>query len=117
MNFSRRLDPRLVPPLLVALGLLVLSGVGAVWAARSKSAVPQPEAVVRLENTYPEIERIGLAEARQAYDRGEAVFVDVRDPVSYKARHIPRALNIPLGEIENYVKDLDPQAWIILYCT
>jgi 3-mercaptopyruvate sulfurtransferase SseA len=69
------------------------------------------------EPTYPEIERVPLADAKAAFDAGTAVFVDVRTAASYNQSHVPGALSIPLNQIENRLDELDASQWIITYCT
>lgn len=64
-----------------------------------------------------EIPRVSLADAKNALEAGSAVFVDVRDPASYAAGHIPGARSLPLDVLEQAAGELDPQAWIITYCT
>ena len=64
-----------------------------------------------------DIPRVSLADAKSALDAGSAVFVDVRDPASYAAGHIPGARSLPLDVLEQAAGELDPQAWIITYCT
>lgn len=66
---------------------------------------------------YPEIERVSLADARSALDAGAAVFIDVRLADAYAARHISGALNIPANETQARLAELDPNQWIITYCT
>jgi len=63
------------------------------------------------------IARASLEEAKQAYDAGTAVFVDVRGDEVYAMEHVTGALSIPLGEVENRLGELDPADWIIPYCT
>jgi hypothetical protein len=62
-------------------------------------------------------DRVSLEDARQAYDDQSAVFVDVRSIASFKELHIPGALSLPSEMIGVLYKDLDPNDWIILYCT
>ena len=69
------------------------------------------------EQTYPEIPRVSLADAKTAYDQHTAVFVDVRDASSYAAAHIPGALSIPLSDLTNQLGKLNKSDWIIPYCT
>ena len=64
-----------------------------------------------------EVVRLSLEDAKAAFDNGTAVFVDVRSQSSYAASHIPGALSIPLIELEPRVNELDPNQWIITYCT
>ena len=71
------------------------------------------------ENNNPSTgqERVSLANAKQAYDQGRAVFLDVRPADSFRAGHIPGSVNIPLEELEIRANELDPNDWIIPYCT
>lgn len=102
--------------LLIAVGLWMLAAIAAMAIG--------PEAFSR-EDTRPEgeagasgeIVRVSLEDARRALDSETAVFVDVRDPSSYAAGHIPGALSMPLDALEQHLDELDPQAWIITYCT
>ena len=65
------------------------------------------------------VPRVTAAEARAAFDSGEAVIVDVRGQGAYEAQHVAGALYIPLGAIETdpVHLPLDPDQWIITYCT
>ena len=64
-----------------------------------------------------EVPRISLEEAKSALDAKTAVFLDVRGAGSYAASHVPGALSIPLNELEGRLAELDPEQWIITYCT
>jgi 3-mercaptopyruvate sulfurtransferase SseA len=64
-----------------------------------------------------EVQRIALEESKAVFEKGEATFVDVRSASSYEASHIPGALSIPLAELQSHVGELDPNQWIITYCT
>lgn len=114
-QMPHRQSPRSVW-LFIAAGLGMLAAVAAVffgpalWARVAR----QPEAG---EDASAEIARVTLEDAKGALDAGAAVFVDVRDPSSYAASHIPGALSMPLDELEQRLDELDPQAWIITYCT
>ena len=66
---------------------------------------------------YPQVERVSLQDAKAAYDAGTAVFVDVRGDDSYNVSHITGALSIAEAELENRFSELDPNDWIITYCT
>ncbi len=105
------------PIILVVAGLLFL--VGAVVSVLLLNS-PGDQLTVEdpsQEGSYPQVSRVDLAQAKSAYDSGTAVFVDVRDQVYYDNGHIPGAISIPLGEIEDRLDEIDPNDWIILYCT
>ena len=91
----------------------------AVWYISTSSHQPiipaTPTAVV--ESAYPQIPRINVQDAKAAYDIGNAVFVDVRDPESYAQNHIKGALSIPLQDLPKRIEELDQNVWIIPYCT
>lgn len=42
--------------------------------------------------------------------------IDVRSASEFATGHIPGAINIPLDEIESRIRDLNPQASIVLVC-
>ena len=75
-----------------------------------------PEAIAE-EIPYPEIARVSIEEAKSALDSGSAVFLDVRSAEAFAAQHISGAVNIPTAEIETRLAELDPNDWIIPYCT
>ena len=49
------------------------------------------------------------------YDPGEVNLVDVRQPGEYEGQHIPGAILIPIGELEDRVKELDPAKPTVAY--
>jgi 3-mercaptopyruvate sulfurtransferase SseA len=104
------------PILLIAGGVLVLITTGVL--------IFNPELLGGANTTqgntqeiYPQVERLSLAQSKEAFDANAAVFVDVRDPTYYQAGHIPGAISIPLNEIEKRFLELRTDQWIILYCT
>jgi 3-mercaptopyruvate sulfurtransferase SseA len=78
--------------------------------------VPEP-AKSPTPASVDQVRRISVDEAKAAFDAGTAVFVDVRDSVSYESSHIPGALSIPLNNLTSHTNELDPSSWIITYCT
>ncbi len=109
------------PVLLLAGGglLLIVAAVmlglqnGSVPATSSEPAVSSEHE----EETFPEIERVSPEDAKAALDAGTAVFVDVRGVDAYNMSHIPGSLSIPLAELESRLTELNPNQWIITYCT
>jgi len=69
--------------------------------------------------TEADVPRITPADAKSAFDSGQAVIVDVRAAESYAEAHIAGALSIPLDGIEINPSgvSLDKNQWIITYCT
>jgi 3-mercaptopyruvate sulfurtransferase SseA len=80
---------------------------------------PQSQGQVNLPLTEADVPRVPADEAKAAFDNGEAVIVDVRSAEAYAAGHVVGAINIPLVEFENSIKNvpLDKNKWIITYCT
>jgi 3-mercaptopyruvate sulfurtransferase SseA len=113
---SRRKQNSPIPLFFAIGGGLLLIVAAILLATQNAPAVPTPAAAFE-EETYPEIPRISLADARAAYDGGTAVFVDVRAADSYAASHIPGALSIPLAELGSRLTELKQTDWIITYCT
>jgi hypothetical protein len=69
------------------------------------------------ETPFPEITRVGLEEAKTAYDEDTAVFLDVRGEGYYEESHIPGTVYINLVDLEENLYLLDRGDWIIPYCT
>jgi Rhodanese-like domain len=80
---------------------------------------PTSAAAPKLPLTDADVPRVALDQAKVAFDSGAAIFVDVRTPQAYEAKHIKGAISIPLGEIEINPTGLklDKNQWIITYCT
>jgi 3-mercaptopyruvate sulfurtransferase SseA len=66
---------------------------------------------------YPQVPRISVADARDRWESGDAVIVDVRSAAEYEQAHVPGALNIPVAEIETRYTELSRGVEIITYCT
>lgn len=111
----------ILPLLVIAVGLVLVVGV-ITWlllerGRASNANTTQTGAQTSAPVSEQDIQRVSLADSKAAFDNRSAVFVDVRDPDSYKTAHVPGAINIPLGELENRINELKPDQWIILYCT
>jgi 3-mercaptopyruvate sulfurtransferase SseA len=106
-----------MPLLTVAFGGLLVLGILGWYAWQSAQPAPTPEpAPVQAANSQ-EVTRLSLEDSKAAFDQKTAIFLDVRDAESYQSSHIPGALSIPLNELPNRLGELDPNAWIITYCT
>jgi len=78
-------------------------------------ALPTPAATAAIP--YPEIKRIGLKDAKAAFELKSAVFIDVRGDPYYSEGHIPGAISMTQDEMVSRMGELDKNAWIITYCT
>jgi hypothetical protein len=63
------------------------------------------------------IPRIAPEELLEAYNAKSVTIIDVRDVDSYKERHIPGALHIPLAYIQGEIAFLPKDKPIVTYCT
>ncbi len=79
-------------------------------AARLSEVVPLP----------PGVRGVDLAEARDAFDTGSALFLDARPPEDYAESHLPGALNVPAREFDDYfarvVARVEEAERVIIYC-
>ena len=106
------------PVILIALGgLLILGAVIALALQERPGISPTPAVSDHEEDTYPNVKRVTIEEAKTAFDEGKAVFLDVRGPAAFEAGRIPGSLLIPINEMETRWNELDPEDWIITYCT
>ncbi len=109
-----------LPLILIGLGFLLISGL-LLWQAsrtgQQETTAVQPADTVDPNLPFPAVQRVPLEEAKTAFDEGTATFLDVRSAESYRAAHIPGALNIPLAGLESRTSELNPGDWIIPYCT
>lgn len=105
------------PIILIAAGFLLVAGVLiSVFLLRPTEGQVSTSPPGGSE-PFPQIARVNLAQAKDAYDTGVAIFVDVRDQVYYENSHISGAISIPLSQVESRLDELELNDWIILYCT
>jgi 3-mercaptopyruvate sulfurtransferase SseA len=91
---------------------IILAGLALIVLNQAPEAEKSPTPA-----SVDQVKRISVEEAKAAFDARTAVFVDVRDSISYKSAHIPGALLIPLSDLTSHLNELDPSSWIITYCT
>ncbi len=63
------------------------------------------------------VQRITVAEAHAALNKGTAIIVDVRAEESYKLGHIKGALSVPINAINARLSELPRNKLIITYCS
>ncbi len=103
------------PLVLIASGFLLLSF--SIWQIVMRPALIKPNDL-RSALSTPEKKdnsRIEVNVARQAFDKAQAQFLDLRDSTSYQQSHISGAVNIPLSEVDQHLDELDRGRWVILY--
>lgn len=63
-------------------------------------------------------EAISYEEAIELYDKSQAVIIDVRTQEEYEQSHIQGAVNIPVNEISEKIKNVESNksTIIIVYC-
>ena len=67
--------------------------------------------------TVENVQRTTLSDAKAAYDGKKAIFLDVRTSESYARNHVPGAISIPEAQINERMNELNPNQWIIAYCS
>lgn len=106
------------PILLIIIGgVLIIFAIAVLLLNPPQQTATLPGSGVATEQSYPEIPRVSLADAKTAFDAKTAVFVDARPAESYAAGHIPGALSIPAEQTLDLMGTLNKAAWIITYCT
>jgi 3-mercaptopyruvate sulfurtransferase SseA len=80
--------------------------------ARTNTAAPTPA-----EDPLDKMPRISLADAKKAFDEGNAVFVDTRAEVQYREEHVKGAINIPAEAFQMRFAEVPKDKKIIAYCS
>lgn len=116
---SKRKQNPTIPILIAAGGLLLLAAAVLLLNQNNPGASQVTAQPTTPSVSLPgsDIPRISLADAKAAYDAGEAVFLDVRLADAFASSRIQGAVNIPEGELSTRLAELDPADWIIPYCT
>jgi thiosulfate sulfurtransferase len=63
-----------------------------------------------------EIPEIPIEGAKKKLDQNECLFVDVRDPGSYRAARIPGAIHLHDGNVQEFLRNTDKEAAVVVYC-
>lgn len=109
--------------LLIATACLLVSACSPSAATdKSANSVTKSQSSPLPEVTFdtpkvPEGARISLADAKKAYDDGDAVFVDVRSPETFAKEHVRGSLNIMIGDLEANKGTLPSDKKIVVYCS
>src|SRR5262245_10105208 len=63
-----------------------------------------------------EILQIQIHDAKKKFDEKECWFVDIRDPESYRQAHIPGALHLHDGNVQEFLQNTDKNTPLVVYC-
>ncbi|HEY3167311.1 MAG TPA: rhodanese-like domain-containing protein, partial [Candidatus Binatia bacterium] len=63
-----------------------------------------------------EIPQIQIHDAKNRLDQKECVFVDIRDPGSYREAHIPGAIHLHDGNVQEFLQNTAKDEVIVVYC-
>jgi thiosulfate sulfurtransferase len=63
-----------------------------------------------------EIPQIQIHEAKQKLDEKSSLFVDIRDPGSYRQAHIPGAIHLNDGNIQEFLQNTAKDQNVVVYC-
>ncbi len=63
-----------------------------------------------------EIPQIQIHEAKKKLDEKSSLFVDIRDPGSYRQAHIPGAIHLNDGNVQEFVQQTDKNKEVVVYC-
>jgi thiosulfate sulfurtransferase len=68
------------------------------------------------EERAMEILQIQIHEAKKKLDEKNCLFVDIRDPGSYQQAHIPGALHLHDGNVQEFLQNTAKDQPVIVYC-
>ena len=63
-----------------------------------------------------DIPQIQIHEAKKKFDVKECTFVDIRDPASYREAHIPGAIHLHDGNIQEFLATANKEKQTVVYC-
>lgn len=63
-----------------------------------------------------EIPQIQIHDAKAQLDLKQSLFIDIRDPGSYRAAHIPGAMHLHDGNVQEFLQSADKSQPVVVYC-
>lgn len=97
---------------LMVIIVVALSGLGALIYSSIRSDSGNP-----ILTSPDDVPRATVDEAYDAVSRGEAILVDTRSLENYQVSHAMGAISLAVDEVEGRFTELDPDKWVITYCT
>lgn len=115
-------NPNALVPLIVAVvGVALIIGAVILFSQPRQAPLPTEDSLPIFQTDpsapSPSVPRIKVEDAKKAFDSSSAIFVDTRSVELYNERHITGSIDISSTEAALRYQELDPQKWIILYCT
>ena len=62
------------------------------------------------------IKEIDVHKVKEMEDNASATIIDIRDPASYQAGHIPNAIHLSDNTIKQFILDTDKNKSLVVYC-
>jgi rhodanese-related sulfurtransferase len=91
-----------------------------VWLAIRQLAAEQLDELDTLADAYlgdrAQVDDIDRDELLERLATGDLILIDVRPPDEYAAGHLPGAISVPPGDIDELLDELPPDREIIAYC-
>lgn len=70
-----------------------------------------------IEEAKTRIKEIDAAQAIVEHKKGDAIFLDVREPAEWNLGHVPGAVHVPRGQLEGKIEAILPRdSNVIVYC-
>jgi thiosulfate sulfurtransferase len=63
-----------------------------------------------------DISQVQIHEAKKKLDQKACIFVDIRDPASYRAAHIAGALHLDDSNVQEFIQNTDKETPVVVYC-
>lgn len=71
---------------------------------------------MKLTDIFNRVDLVSPDEAKQLLsDNKDAILLDVREPREYEEEHLPGAVLMPMSDIPDKMKELDPSRTIVTY--
>ena len=62
------------------------------------------------------IKQIDVHKVKEIEGNDSATIVDIRDPASYQAGHIPNAIHLTDNTVKKFISDTDKNKPLVVYC-
>jgi 3-mercaptopyruvate sulfurtransferase SseA len=86
--------------------------------AKTNSAeTPKTNSAPKPADPLANVPRASLADAKKAFDEGNAVFVDTRSDAQFRQERVKGAINIPAEAFETRFGEVPKDKKIITYCS